>query len=333
MGLRTSSHPGQRVASAAVLLLGVSVAQVVQAQIAQAQVVQAQIAQAQVAYAQVAPAKQMSSDSVRALLEARIAQVPGAQVAIAVRDLSSGQRLSMRGDTVYHAASTMKVPVLFALYREFQAQRLRPTQLFPLVNAFQSIVDGSSYTLNASDDSDSTVYALVGRNVPLRELATRMITHSSNLATNALITLLEPTRITALARTFGATQMQVRRGVEDNLAFRAGLNNTTTANDLVALFVALQQGKVANAALTKDMLRILEAQAFNDEIPAGLPAGTRIAHKTGSITGVLHDAGIVYPNGRKPYVIAVLTRGIPDERIARALMKDCSRIVWEWLAR
>ena len=328
MGLPTSSRPGRRVALATVLLLGASVAHIARAPLAQAQ-----IARAPVAHTQVAHMKRMRSDSVRTVLETRIAQVPGAQVAIAVRDLSSGQRLSIRGDTVYHAASTMKVPVLFALYREFQAKRLQPTQLFPLVNAFTSIVDGSPYALNASDDSDSTVYALVGRNVPLRELAARMITHSSNLATNALITRLEPTRITALAHTFGATRMQVLRGVEDNLAFRAGLNNTTTANDLVALFVALQQGKVANAALTKDMLSILEAQAFNDEIPAGLPAGTRIAHKTGSITGVLHDAGIVYPDRRKPYVIAVLTRGIPDERIARALMKDCSRIVWEWLSR
>ncbi len=308
MGLPTSSRTGRRVAVAAALLLGVPLARIAHAQ-------------------------RMSSDSVRALLEARIAQVPGAQVAIAVHDLSSGRQLSMRGDTVYHAASTMKVPVLFALYREFQAKRLRPTQPFPLVNAFTSIVDGSTYALNASDDSDSIVYAMVGQHVPLRELATRMITHSSNLATNALITLLDAKRITALTRTFGATQLQVLRGVEDNLAFRAGLNNTTTANDLVALFVALERGKVANAALTKDMLSILEAQAFNEEIPAGLPTGTRIAHKTGSITGVLHDAGIVYPKGRKPYVIAVLTRGIPDERIARALMKDCSRIVWEWLAK
>lgn len=106
-----------------------------------------------------------------------------------------------------------------------------------------------------------------------------MITHSSNLATNLLITRLDPVRITALTREFGATQMLVRRGVEDNLAFRAGLNNTATANGLVALFVALHNGRVANAASTRDMLAILEAQAFNDEIPAGLPKGTRVAHK------------------------------------------------------
>lgn len=280
----------------------------------------------------VAMSQRVDVATVRAQLIARIAQVPGAQVGISVQDLASNRRLRIDGDTVMHAASTMKVPVLFALFREFESGRLKSTQVLLLQNRFKSIVDQSAYTLNPNDDSDSTVYGMVGKEVPLRELATRMITHSSNLATNALIELLDPQRITALTRTFGATQMMVRRGVEDNLAFRAGLNNTTTANDLVALFVALHRGRVANAASTRDMLAILEAQAFNDEIPAGLPPGTRMAHKTGSITGVLHDAGLVYPATRAPYAIAILTRNIPDEKVARALMADCSRIIWTWLA-
>lgn len=272
-------------------------------------------------------------DDVRDRLLARIATVPGAQVAIAVQDMASDRRLSINGDTVMHAASTMKVPVLFALYREFESGRLRPAETMRLENSFQSIVDKSPYKLNAGEDSDSTVYKLVGTDVPLRDLAERMITHSSNLATNALISRLDPVRITELTRGFGATTMIVRRGVEDALAFQAGLNNTTTANDLVALFVALHRGKVANAAGTTDMLRILEAQAFNDEIPAGLPPGTRIAHKTGSITATLHDAGLVYPPDRAPYAIAILSRNIPDQKVAVALIADCSRIIWEWLAK
>lgn len=268
---------------------------------------------------------------VQAKLIARIALVPGAQVGISVRDLRTGQTLSIDGDTVFHAASTMKVPVLFALFREYQSGRMKADRRMLLVNQFKSIVDSSTYTLSASDDSDSSVYAMVGQEVLLQDLATRMITHSSNLATNALISLLDPVRITALTRTFGATQMMVRRGVEDNVAFRAGLNNTTTANDLVALFSALQRGQVAGKSATKDMLALLEAQAFNDQIPAGLPKGTRIAHKTGSITATLHDAGIVYPKGRVPYAIAILTRNIEDRKVASALIADCSHIVWEWL--
>lgn len=269
--------------------------------------------------------------AVQARLAARIARDPGAHVAVAVHDLASGQRLSLRGDSVYHAASTMKVPVLLALYQEFRAGRLRPDQRIPLANRFASIVDGSAYALDATEDSDSLVYSWVGTPVPVRALAERMITHSSNLATNALIQLLDPVRITQQVRAWGGTTMIVRRGVEDDLAYRAGLNNTATANDLVALFAALAQGQVADSASTRDMLAILEAQHFNDEIPAGLPPGTRVAHKTGWITATQHDAGLVFPPGRAPYAIAILTRGIPDPKVGNALIADCSRIVWAWL--
>lgn len=276
-------------------------------------------------------AQPISAESVRGRLVARIGETPGAQVGISIREIGSSRALAINGDSVYHAASTMKVPVLFALFREFESGKLKSDQTLTLNNRFKSIVDGSTYSLDSKEDSDSTVYALVGTQVPLRDLAARMITHSSNLATNALIELLDAPSITRLTRGLGATQMMVRRGVEDDLAYQAGLNNTTTANDLVALFVALQEGKVAGKKATADMLSILEAQAFNEEIPAGLPSGTRVAHKTGSITAVYHDAGIVYPNSAKPYAIAVLTRGVTDGAAAKKLIADCSRIVWEWL--
>ncbi|MEO7998028.1 MAG: serine hydrolase [Gemmatimonadaceae bacterium] len=261
----------------------------------------------------------------------RIAQTPGAQVGISIREIGGARALAINGDSVFHAASTMKVPVLFALFREFESGKLKSDQTLTLKNEFKSIVDGSAYSLDSKEDSDSTVYKLIGMPVPLRDLAVRMITHSSNLATNALIELLDAPSITALTRKFGATQMLVRRGVEDDLAFEKGLNNTTTANDLVALFVALQDGKVAGQKSTADMLSILEEQAFNDEIPAGLPPGTRVAHKTGSITAVYHDAGLVYPAVGRPYAIAVLTKGVADGAVAQRLIADCSRIVWEWL--
>jgi beta-lactamase class A len=118
----------------------------------------------------------------------------------------------------------------------------------------------------------------------------------------------------------------VRRGVEDNAAFRAGIINTTTAPDLAALLAALQRGTAASPASTRAMLDILRAQEFNDEIPAGLPPGTPVAHKTGSITGVLHDAALVDPPGRAPYVLVVLTKGVPDERAARSAIVDVARL-------
>lgn len=283
------------------------------------------------------PAPVAPLDSLRAALEARIAalraQVPTAVVAVAVRDLApGGGALDVAGDSVFHAASTMKLPVMIELFRSADRGALALDQEILLVNQFASAADGSPYALDAGDDSDSAAYALVGRRVPVRELVRRMIVRSSNLATNAVITLADPVRTAATARALGASRIEVRRGVEDNVAFRAGIINTTTAPDLAALLVALERGRAASPASTRAMLDILAAQEHNGEIPAGLPPGTRVAHKTGSITGVLHDAAIVYPAGRPPYVLVVLTRGVPDEQVARRAIVDLARLTHAALA-
>jgi beta-lactamase class A len=268
-------------------------------------------------------------DSLRVRIERRIAQVPGAVVGISFRDFGSAAALDMNADAVFHAASTMKVPVMIELFRRADAGTLPLDRGILLVNSFSSIVDGSPYSLSAGDDSDSSVYARIGTRVPVRELIERMIVRSSNLATNALIELVGGANATATARSLGADSIQVRRGVEDGKAYAAGLNNTTTARDLAALLIAIERGTAAARASCDAMREILLRQELNDEIPAGLPPGTRVAHKTGQITAVLHDAAIVYPATRAPYVLVVLTREIPDEKVARALIADISRLVYQ----
>ncbi len=116
--------------------------------------------------------------------------------------------------------------------------------------------------------------------------------------------------------------------MEDGQADERGLHNGTGAADLAALLTAIAEDRAASRESCREMLDILSRQEFNEEIPAGLPKGTRIAHKTGWITGVLHDAAIVFPPRRKPYVLVVLTRGIRDENVARRLIVDLSRMVW-----
>jgi len=236
--------------------------------------------------------------------------------------------LFVNADESFHAASTMKVPVMIELFRQIDAGRWRLDQKVPLANQFESIVDGSTYSLNAADDSDSSAYGLVGQNVAIRDLLDRMITRSSNLATNALIGLVDAKQANATAHALGAKNIRVLRGVEDGKAFRAGLNNTTTARDLAALLAAIEKGRAASRASCDAMIDVLSRQEFNTEIPAGLPPGTKVAHKTGWISGVLHDAAIVYPPGRKPYVLVVLTRDIPDVSNARPLIADISRLVY-----
>jgi beta-lactamase class A len=274
------------------------------------------------------PAQRLPLDSLRARLEHRIAQQQGAIVGIAFHDLETGDSLYLNADDSFHAASTMKVPVMIELFRRVDAGALRLDQGVLLVNQFGSIVDGSPYSLDAGDDSDSSTYKLTGSRVPLKELIDRMITRSSNLATNALIELVRASNANETAHMLGARNIRVLRGVEDGKAFSAGMNNTTTARDLAVLLEAIETGRAASRSSCDAMREILLHQEFNDEIPAGLPAGTRVAHKTGWITGVLHDAAVVYPHGRKPYVLVVLTRGIQDEKVARRLISDISRTVW-----
>jgi beta-lactamase class A len=269
------------------------------------------------------------SDSLKSMIERRIAETKGAVVGVAFHDLGTGDTLFSNADDSFHAASTMKVPVMIELFRRIDAGALSLDQGILLVNQFGSIVDGSPYGLDAGDDSDSSAYSAIGKRVQVRELIDRMITRSSNLATNALIELVGADHANATAHELGAKSIRVLRGVEDNKAFRAGLNNTTTARDLAVLLEAIETGRAASRRSCDAMRDILLRQEFSAEIPAGLPPGTKVAHKTGWITGVLHDAAIIYPPNRKPYVLVVLTRGIPDEKVARRLIVDISRLVYE----
>jgi beta-lactamase class A len=269
-----------------------------------------------------------ADDSLRQRIEQRVADVPGAVVGVAFRDLVRGDTLYLNADERFHAASTMKVPVMLELFRQLDRGQLRLDQRIELKNQFASIVDGSAYALSAGDDSDSLVYQWIGTPVTVHDLLEHMITRSSNLATNTLIGLVGAAASNATAHALGARDIQVLRGVEDGKAYAAGLNNMTTARDLATLMAAIETGSAASRTSTDSMRAILLRQEFNDEIPAGLPAGTRVAHKTGQITGVLHDAAIVYPQRRGPYVLVILTRGIEDEKVARSLMADVSRLVY-----
>lgn len=270
-----------------------------------------------------------SDQDLRAALERRIAAQPGAEVALWFEDIASGRTLGI-GDTLrFHAASTMKVPVMFELYRRADEGTLDLDDRIPLANRFASIVDGSPYVLDPADDSDDALYDRIGAPISLRELNERMIVRSSNLATNVLIGLLDPTRVTSFSRTKGGEGVLVLRGVEDGVAFRAGLNNVISARGLGQLLTSLERRQVASPWATQEMLGVLLRQEFNEEIPAGLPPGTRVAHKTGWITATTHDAAIVYPPGRTPFVLVILTRAIPVRTDAQRLMADLARIVWE----
>jgi beta-lactamase class A len=258
-----------------------------------------------------------------------VVRASGAEtVAVAYYDLATGKELLINPDVSFHAASTMKVPVMMEIFRQAAAGKLSLDQRIPLKNDFASIVDGSHYSLTPDSDSDQSLYTRAGQTATIRELMRLMITVSSNLATNLLIERVTPSRVMDLMHTIGAEHIRVLRGVEDGKAFQQGLNNTTTARDLMIILRWIAERRAVSAKASADMIKIMLDQKFNEGIPAGLPRNARVSHKTGSITKINHDAAIVYSPGRKPYVLVVLTRGIEDEKLAHKLIADISRMIY-----
>jgi beta-lactamase class A len=251
----------------------------------------------------------------------------GAEVAVYFETLDGKAQWSLRPDQVFHAASTMKVPVMIELFHQVKQRKRKLGDRLVIRNEFHSIVDGSPYSLSASDDSETDLYKAEGQTRTLGELCDLMITVSSNLATNLLIEKLGVENIRATIRDLGADGVVVLRGVEDQKAFDQGQNNTTTARGLAVLMKAIAQGKAVDAASSHAMIAILERQKFNEGIPAGLPVGIAVAHKTGEITRIYHDAAIVF--ARRPYVVVILVRGLADNKQSAALMKDISRELYD----
>ncbi len=251
-------------------------------------------------------------DELKADIEQQINAIEG-DVAVAFLDLSNGENsILINVDEKFHAASTMKVPVMIELYKQQNQGLINLKDSILLINEFKSIVDGSPYKMDIGDDSDDVIYSKIGTKQTLYDLMVPMITVSSNLATNVLIEIVDAKKTTQTMRDLGAENIDVLRGVEDIKAYEQGLSNSTTARDLMIIMKAIANGTAGTKADCEAMLSILKDQQWNDMIPKYLPDNVEVAHKTGSITGVHHDAAIVYlPNG-KTYVLVLLSKNLKD---------------------
>ncbi len=250
---------------------------------------------------------------------------PDRWIAVAIHDLVTGRELLVNPDRTFHPASTVKVAVMMAALRQFRLE-----EHLSVTNEFLSIADGSSFSTTAADDSDQTLYEKIGQTVAVRELVRLMIVRSSNLATNVLLNHVAPSVVTGLCAELGAAGMQVRRGMDDTAAYDKSLNNQATARSLMVLLARLARRTVITEELDDVMIEILLAQEFSEGIPAGLPPGTPVAHKTGWIDGIYHDAGIVYPPEKHPYVVVVMTEGFSKLTDAQARVAEISALAFRW---
>jgi len=251
--------------------------------------------------------------------------------AIAFKDLSSGDTLLINEHDSFHAASTMKTPVMIEIFKQAAKGKFSLSDSLTIKNEFRSVADSSFFSLDSADDSEHEIYTQIGEKRSISDLMYQMIILSSNFATNLLIDLVDARNVTNTIRQLGAKDMRVLRGVEDQKAFDRGLNNTTTAYDLMVLFERIARGKAVSKKASAAMVRILLDQKFNDIIPANLPADVKVAHKTGFITGLHHDSGIIFlPDGRK-YVLVILSRNLVDEKTAVSAMASISAMIYKWV--
>lgn len=256
-------------------------------------------------------------------VQAKEAQL-GARIALALKDKDHPLEVEHRGDESFHAASTMKVPVMIEVFRQSEQGRFSMTDTLVVSPVFRSIIDDSTFECPGYE----YIQSRIGQRETILKLTEQMIVVSDNLATNLLITLCDAKKITATASALGASNTLVLRCVEDTKAYEAGLSNRITARDLVILLEAIEQGRAAEEASCAEMRRILLAQEHNSIIPARLPEGVRVGHKTGSITGVRHDAGIVYaPFGT--YYLALLSDGVKDGGAGVEALAELSRLIYD----
>lgn len=250
---------------------------------------------------------------------------------IAFENLDNNEQLLINEKETFHAASTMKTPVLIEVYKQAAEGKFSLQDSITVINEFKSIVDGSPYQLTSDDDSEFELYNQVGTKKAIYDLVYQMIIVSSNLATNIIIENVGAKNVMSTMKGLGANDIQVLRGVEDQKAYEAGMSNTTTAYDLMILFEKLAKGEAVSPEADQQMIDILSDQEFNEIIPAKLPADVKVAHKTGSITAVRHDSGIVFlPDGRK-YVLITLSKELKNPEEGIRAMANVSELIYKYM--
>lgn len=254
-------------------------------------------------------------------------------VAVALYDEETRTSFAWNPERWFHAASTIKIAILAGVFSAIHRGHLLPQSRLHVRNRFHSALDGVPFRVSAERDANASVQAAIGRSMRVCELAHHMIATSSNLATNLLLDLVGLEEVHRALAQLHVSGIDVVRGVEDERAWEAGMNNRVTARGLVELLRSIAEGRAFSCELSRQMLDLLHAQEFKSGIPAHLPREVRVAHKTGEISTVAHDAGIIFAPGRKPYVLAVLTEWPPEATGRSSTIAAISREVYDTLTK
>jgi len=267
-------------------------------------------------------------------LSAVVKEAKDKLIAIAFHDIETGAEYFLNADHAFHPASTFKVHVMMEVFHQAEGRLLSLEDRIPIINSFTSIAEGSLYSLDVKDDAEKTLYPRIRESETIQELTRLMIVRSSNLATNILLEKVSAKKVNDFIQALGIQGVTVRRGVEDNVALRLGMNNSATARGLTQTMKLIAEKKVVSQQASEKMIEILLGQEFNESIPALLPTSVKVAHKTGWTDDVYHDTGIIYPESRKPYLLSIMTKGFAEnqEHEAHQCMANLSKMIYEKLS-
>jgi beta-lactamase class A len=283
---------------------------------------------------------QGTADSLDAVLDARLREIaerlPTGALGVSVFDYLSGLSWSFNGDRWFHSASVIKLAVLLAVFEASEQGRFSLGSRLHVRNRFLSIADGRPFRVDCTRDADAEVYAAIGRTMKVRKLARRMIITSSNLATNLLINVVGLDAAREAMERLGIEGVDLRREVEDQRAYEQGISNRMTPDGAVALLRAIVAAKGISPESSDEMTNILLDQQFGGTIAPGLPetvrAAAKVAHKTGEISTVTHDAGAVFMPGRPPYIVSIFVESTGDLKERQEAGVAASTAVWECVA-
>ncbi|MCS6802827.1 MAG: serine hydrolase [Chloroflexota bacterium] len=243
-------------------------------------------------------------DEELALLLSSLIRDEPAVYGIAVKHLLTGQRAAVNGDRVFEAASLYKLAVMVELYAQNAEGEVDLDAELP------------AWTIVGYDAAGAPIYG-EPTTYSAREAMIDMITLSDNEAAHFLLFRLGPSRINQRMAALGFPNTTV------------DWDTATTPNEILAMLEQMATGQLVSREASAEMIDVLLGQRVNDRIPIGLPPNVPVAHKTGNLPGMAHDAGIIYaPSG--PFVLVIMTDDLWDTARGYAVIHELTRQVYRY---
>ncbi|MCD4783998.1 MAG: class A beta-lactamase-related serine hydrolase [Candidatus Eremiobacteraeota bacterium] len=252
----------------------------------------------------------MDTEKLQKVVEKASEEMGGGILSVGYENFTTGEKFFFNKDHIFPAASIVKVPILLEYFHQVEQGDLKPDEIKKLEKSDK--VGGAGVLFELHD----------GLKFTLQDLVVLMIVVSDNTASNMMLDRLGMDEINAYMRTLGLSDTVIGRKfmIDPKTKFS---KNFTSVQDMVKLYEKLYRGEILNGENTKEAVEILSRQQYREKIPLLLPKKTKVAHKTGEITGVRHDCAMVL-HDEKPYTLCILTEELPDVIKADRIIAELS---------